>query len=275
MIFVGVYEGFVNTSNCMNLIISLERCICVIFPLKAKTLLSARQMALIVLSVFTVCLVGTGFGSFKYEPHAYLDPVTNVTRYRTGLTDFYLNNRWLVDSIFEVTFNATVCVVAVVVVIAATVVIATRMRSVAAWRKQAAHVGASQQTTVPANQREAAVTRMLFVVCLVYAICTTPLAVNALTRNFLRDFVAGGPLNNVFFVTLTLTHLLVVINCSVNIIIYYTMSTRYRDTLWDMIGRRGSCKQKRHKTATESETRLSVISVSSGRTRNSRYVYTV
>nr|KAG5691931.1 hypothetical protein BaRGS_000640 [Batillaria attramentaria] len=193
------------------------------------------QMAVIVLSVFTVCLVGTGIGSFKYKPVPYQDPVTNLSRYRVGLTDFYLSNRRVFHSIFDVTFNATVSTVAFVVVIAATIVIAVRMRSVLAWRQETAHVGATQQTTSSTNQREAALTRMLLVVCVVFTVCATIAAVQALTRNFLPDFMFGGRYNNALFLSLTTTHFVESVNCSINFIIYYTMSTRFRETLREMV----------------------------------------
>ncbi|KAK7476638.1 hypothetical protein BaRGS_00032113, partial [Batillaria attramentaria] len=41
LIFIGVYMGFLNTSNTLILIVSLERCVCVISPLRAKRLFSA------------------------------------------------------------------------------------------------------------------------------------------------------------------------------------------------------------------------------------------
>nr|KAG5691930.1 hypothetical protein BaRGS_000639 [Batillaria attramentaria] len=65
-------------------------------------------MAVVVAILFTVCMTGTGIGSFKFDVGQYRDPVTNATRYRTTLTDFYLGNRYLFDAIFEITFNAVV-----------------------------------------------------------------------------------------------------------------------------------------------------------------------
>nr|KAG5700945.1 hypothetical protein BaRGS_034230 [Batillaria attramentaria] len=74
-------------------------------------------MAIIIIAVYTFCLFGTGFGSFKYYPQAYIDPVTNATRYRIALTDFYVNNRRFVNTVFEIICNATIQTVSLVVVI--------------------------------------------------------------------------------------------------------------------------------------------------------------
>nr|KAG5691928.1 hypothetical protein BaRGS_000637 [Batillaria attramentaria] len=97
---------------------------------------------------------------------------------------------------------------------------------------------------------------MLLVVCVVFTICTTPAAVQALTRNFVPDFVGGGRYNNAFFLSLTTTHFMESFNCSINFIIYYTMSTRFRETLKEMV--HGKDKGKAQAT---SMTTLSHISV--------------
>ena len=39
---IGLYAGFLNTSNCLTLLISLERCFLVISPLKARDIMSTR-----------------------------------------------------------------------------------------------------------------------------------------------------------------------------------------------------------------------------------------
>lgn len=87
------------------------------------------------------------------------------------------------------------------------------------------------------NQREASVTRMVHLVAAVYIVCTIPNIVNVLARSFLPEFFGGRRYNNLFFVTLAVVFIMEAFNCSVNFLIYYTMSTRYRQTLHAMLGR--------------------------------------
>nr|KAG5691937.1 hypothetical protein BaRGS_000646 [Batillaria attramentaria] len=101
---------------------------------------SAKQMAVVLVSLFVLCMAGTGAYSFKWEPGTQLDPQTNVTRYVIKVTDVYVANPRVWDILVEICFNVFVPVTSLVVVIAANVVIAVRMRSVLAWRKDAAHV---------------------------------------------------------------------------------------------------------------------------------------
>nr|KAG5705556.1 hypothetical protein BaRGS_009209 [Batillaria attramentaria] len=137
------------------------------------------------------------------------------------------------------------------------------MRAVLEWRKETAHCLNSFLTSTQggssasssANQREAAVTRMLLVVCVVYTCCITPSVIQAITRASVEDFFGGGRYNNIFFASLCITHFLESVNCSINFIIYYTMSTRFRETLREIV-RRGDKK------------RVSALSVPSGTTDN-------
>nr|KAG5705547.1 hypothetical protein BaRGS_009200 [Batillaria attramentaria] len=219
--------------------------LCLFSPLRAKNLLSTRQTAAIVLTLYTVSFAGKALGSFKYTVEETTDPNTNETSLHTETTDFYINNLQYFYGIYEITFNIVIPTVSLFVVIAATFVIAVRMRSVLAWRKETAHVGAPNPKP-STSQREAAVTRMLMVVCLVYTFCTTPTAVQALARMFVAEFVGGGRYNNIFFASLVITHLMESVNCSINFIVYYAMSTRFRETLRDMV-HRGDVKMKREK----------------------------
>nr|KAG5705548.1 hypothetical protein BaRGS_009201 [Batillaria attramentaria] len=202
-------------------------------------------MAAAILVLFILSLAGNIMGSFKYTAMEITDSVASITEIRTATTDFYLNNRRAFHAVHEVTFNVVIPAISLVVVIAATVVIA---------------VGSSNHSSTT-NQREAAVTRMLLVVCMIYSICTTPSVIQALLRTFVADFVGGGPYNNIFFASLVITHLLESVNCSINFIIYYTMSTRFRETLRDMV-HRGDVKKRKQQV--ESNTRVSALSASEG-----------
>ncbi|XP_025100023.1 uncharacterized protein LOC112567543 [Pomacea canaliculata] len=58
----GVTLGFRSASGCITMVIAVERCLCVVFPLKAASLISSRNMAVIM--VFIVCLNQVTFFEF-------------------------------------------------------------------------------------------------------------------------------------------------------------------------------------------------------------------
>ena len=92
--------------------------------------------------------------------------------------------------------------------------------------------------------REAAVTRMLVVVCVVYMVCILPTVTHACFRYFLPDFLSTGRLRNTFYATVSLTHLMASVNASVNFLIYLSVSTKFKETLKGMFctGKSGGMK---------------------------------
>ena len=103
------------------------------------------------------------------------------------------------------------------------------------------------EMTSSAEPREAAVTRMLVVVCVVYAVCTLPTVAHAFFRYFLPDFDSKEGLRNTFYATLSLTHLMASCNASGNFLIYLSVSTKFKQTLKGMLyrGRSGGTKDGR------------------------------
>ncbi|XP_076462041.1 uncharacterized protein LOC143294549 [Babylonia areolata] len=137
LVFVGLYTGFLNVSNVLTLLVSIDRCVCVVRPLKAKGLISARSTAKLVVVVFFVCLMCCGLACFKYDVITHVDPSTNVTSYRPTLTPFYRRHRDVIDAVFQYTMNVAVPTLSLLGVTVATSVIAVHMRRSLTWRKQA------------------------------------------------------------------------------------------------------------------------------------------
>ena len=58
---VGIYRAFLLCSGCLTMIISVERCVCVVLPLRATSLIRTRTMAVIVFTaiatIHTICLM--------------------------------------------------------------------------------------------------------------------------------------------------------------------------------------------------------------------------
>ena len=90
---VGVFRGFLATSNTLTMVISLERCACVLAPLHAKRFLRTRSVAVVVIAVFVFVLGLYGFFNLKFVVVAINDPITNTTVYVPRLGDFYLQHR--------------------------------------------------------------------------------------------------------------------------------------------------------------------------------------
>ena len=92
---VAVSRGFMATSNVLTMIISLERCACVLAPLHARRFLRTRSMALVIVAVFVFVVGLYGLFNLKYVTVVRIDPSTNTTVYVPGLGSFYLQHRYV------------------------------------------------------------------------------------------------------------------------------------------------------------------------------------
>nr|KAG5705551.1 hypothetical protein BaRGS_009204 [Batillaria attramentaria] len=104
-------------------------------------------------------------------------------------------------------------------------------------------------------------TKMLLVVCVVYCVCTIPAATQTVVRLLVPEFVASGRYNNAFYAALCISHLLESVNCSVNFVIYYTMSSKFNSTLREMFHLQD--KKVKEREEQEPRTRVSVVSATS------------
>ena len=92
---VGFFRGFISTSSTLTMIISLERCACVLAPLHAKRFLRTRSMAVVIVAVFVFVLGLYGLFNLKYVTVVRIDPSTNTTVYESELGSFYLQHRYV------------------------------------------------------------------------------------------------------------------------------------------------------------------------------------
>ena len=116
----------------------------------------------------------------------------------------------------------------------------------------------SAQTLSLTDRREAAVTRMLVVMCVTFTLCTIPTVTLSFVRNLVPGFLPSGRYTKAFYASNSLMHLFSALNCSLNFFIYYAMGSRFRATLRGLAARSrsrsargagGSSRESVHKTA--------------------------
>ncbi|XP_070181893.1 G-protein coupled receptor 183-B-like [Littorina saxatilis] len=225
---LGPLGGFLNVSNAMTTVIAVERCICIVAPFRAKRMLKTRYMAFVILSLYIYVLGVFGFLNVKYVtvPLPPNDASSNVTRYISRLSQFYVRNPVFIDVVCNYLLAVVIPATSLVVIIITTSVTVNKLRASLAWKRQE-----TTAVVTSGERREAAVTTMLVMVCCVYVICMTPSVTLAFVRNLITDFLPTGRYCNAFKVTTALVHTCEVVNSSTNFFIYFFRGTRYRTTL--------------------------------------------
>ncbi|XP_076456366.1 uncharacterized protein LOC143290737 [Babylonia areolata] len=228
---LGSYLAFLAISNTITALIAVERCICILSPLKAAQIFKTKYMrvGIVVVAVYILVLEVVCVG-LKYETVEVTIPLTNTSTFVSRLTPFYTRHRTAIDVVYMYMLTITIPVVSLLVVITCTAAITLRLRFAATWRRRTA----SSMTS--SEKQEVGVIRMLVMVCCVYVVCMTPTVAKELAL-FIRvpGFLITGHLCNTFKVTIALTRLLEGFNSSVNFWIYMRQSSRYRSTLTQLM----------------------------------------
>ncbi|KAL8582859.1 hypothetical protein ACOMHN_042691 [Nucella lapillus] len=222
--------GFLAISNTITALIAVERCICILKPLKAAKFFRTKYMRLLIVMVSVFILTVLNFNhSVKYQTVQVIDPFTNTSTFISRLSPFYLRYRTILEIICLYLLLATLPFISFIVVIVCTTVIIVRLKITAAWRRETV----SNMTSV--EKQEVTVTRMLVAVCCVYVTCMTPTVTRTFAVFVVPDFLTSGYMCNIFRISIALSHLLEVLNTCSNFFIYMKQSSRYQSTLRRML----------------------------------------
>lgn len=128
--------GFANSSSCLTMIISVERCLCVIFPIKSTALISHQTMGVIVSATILSMQVLCGLYIVKEEIYSVKDAVTGEEIIVLVNSELYLSNTFfrIVEDIV-LSFISLFSFSAVFLTTAATIL---GLRSALTWRKKTA-----------------------------------------------------------------------------------------------------------------------------------------
>ncbi|KAL8569055.1 hypothetical protein ACOMHN_020498 [Nucella lapillus] len=225
-VVLGSYLGFTAISNTITALIAVERCLCILSPLKAAKFFKTKylRVVILVLAVCILVIMNVSLG-LKFQTVQIFHPITNTSTFVSRLGPVYLRHRTIIDTLYKQLLSVTLPSSSLIVVIICTTVVAHRLKVAAEWRRRTV----SNMTSV--EKQEVTVTRMLVTVCCVYVVCMIPNVTRSLlVFSQLHGFSQSGYLCNAFKIILAFTHTLEALNSSVNFCIYMKQSSRYRST---------------------------------------------
>ena len=234
----GTFFAFLGTSSCVTMVIAIERCLCVLFPLHAQTLISTRIMAIILLTI--TVLLHLGFAIFPLTM-----TVKRIVNCQTGQSRWTMvpgqgPNHKLLDVLSLVIFDFILLflmnIITFSVTIICTAITVRNLKIAIAWRFKTGSAANSKS-----QAQQTALTKMLVVVCWVYVFCSTPGCVMALVRPIKPEYKADGRYANTFALMHAVCYMLFsATNSSINFFVYYSRSPRFRTELKRLCGRKQS-----------------------------------
>lgn len=214
--------GFRAVSACYTMVIAVERCLCVIFPLRALSLLKTRTM-----TTLLVCIAGIVLLGFATVPMKYIvvgTVVAGEVRWHLEPSKLYLNNMLLFDTILENMLGISLPFATCFFVSMATVVTVLKLRAAILWREKTV----SSNT---ATGKQIALTKMLVAVSCAYIISMIPFVLVAMATLAVPEFSTSLRYANVFAVSHNVVNWFPLMNSSVNFYIYYSLSSRFKRDL--------------------------------------------
>ncbi|XP_076448625.1 uncharacterized protein LOC143285252 [Babylonia areolata] len=230
----GVIWGFSTVSVLLTLLVSVERCLCVVSPLKTKQLLKTKVMVILIVLIYFLILSSSLIFNSKYVVETKEDAETNSTVYVAVLSDFYLNNQLVVNIVFYNILIITIPCCSFIIVVICTTATVIFLKRALSWKRTSANMAAEK-----VDKRETVLTKMLVLICYAFVFFMTPTVLNAFLVQFFPGWGPLGHLFNTFYVYVAMMHLFSAINSSLNFFIYYFCASKYRSTLRELCCCRG------------------------------------
>ncbi|KAK0049082.1 FMRFamide receptor [Biomphalaria pfeifferi] len=219
------HNYFLRVSGLITAFAAFERCLGVVFPLKVKYIVNRKR---ILMGIFCICIIASPNVFIPFYC-SYLDwkvvPMFNISYfgivYREDVrrdfdfsfayfyTDFFLPNLTL---FLLITNNF---------------IMAVQLTAHASWRREVA--GKRESLSNQISRKEQKIVQMLTKLSLIFIVCLIPQSAILTAVTFVKEFGLGGPYFDVAWLCYCVSFLLESVHSSVNIFVFYRMSSRYRN----------------------------------------------
>ena len=225
---IGLY-GFGYGPPLLAAIISTERCVCVLFPLRAQRCIPTKALAIVIV----VSVAVLGFLRFvitaQYRVTCFYETRSQRQSWQVYVTDYHFRNKAMLSALNGVFYGFVLSVGCPVVVLITTTVTAVRLQRTVRWRSQA--------SSSVSSAKEIGVTKMLMALSAEFFVLSIPIVVLRVSPVFQPQFSPGGRYANTFLALLGFAELCSYTSSSLNFFVYYFTGTKYRQALHGLTGK--------------------------------------
>ena len=248
-----IVSGFTSVSGFLSTLVAFERCLCVVSPLKAQSMVQTKTTAAII-AIGHVIILGGGYVVIsKFIIVCIFDPFTGDMMNLLYSSDFYIHNKEFIDIFSGIIYGIVLTTIYTVGVSVATVVTVVKLRRMAEWRKQS-----SSSASLPRGSttvKDMTLTRMLIGTSCVFVVCLISRCLLLVIPPFVPQLTMTGKYQNAYYVLIATEQMFSYTNSSVNFFVYYLFGTRYRQTVRGMFcGWRRTKKRDKMTTAIDQVT---------------------
>ena len=224
--------AFGKITAMITAFISLERCLCVVFPLKVKTFITRnRTVYYIVLTyvvhVFPATLVYVVV-RFEWKFNDQRNQTVLGVKYMQGQTE-----RTLTDFIW-LFYSLPLQFIPLITVVICTIFLIITLNRSARWREgysQASKENGQTETDKAkprARSKEDRIGKTVLIIAIVFIVCSSPAAINNAVTRAEPEYRASGQYRKLNLFVAGSAACLNAVNSSVNIFIYYRMGSKFK-----------------------------------------------
>ncbi|GFN83225.1 chemosensory receptor a [Plakobranchus ocellatus] len=210
-------------------LISVERCLCIVFPMKVKSIFTVRRISILLIIGF-ILQMSSIIPTYATIRLAFVQsPFTNQTSLAVIQSEY---GRYI-ETITMFSAFTIASVICFLIVVICTIFLVIKLNQSARWRQSTSNALSKEDASV--STKENRVVRTVVMICVIYIFFFAPNVFTFTTMAAYPDFKLTDPyLGNLQTVCLHIGFMCHSICSAVNIFVYVTMSTKYRDTFFKL-----------------------------------------
>ncbi|GFS13199.1 chemosensory receptor B [Elysia marginata] len=218
-----------RSGSLITAFITFERCMCIAMPLKVKSIITPKRTIIVIASIFGIMVISV----IPIYYGMQIGPTFLEDRNKTLLAIVYAKGGHQIESVaFAVGVGAQIGSFILVVIF--TVILINSLIRKSKWRKSVTSGEGGAGSGGEKSSRDKRVMVMVVTISCIFIACFMPSAINVILIILWTDYNIVGRLRNMFQVTGAMCNMCESINCSINIIVYYKMSSKFRAVFREM-----------------------------------------
>ncbi|GFN74513.1 chemosensory receptor a [Plakobranchus ocellatus] len=252
----GVQWAYLSTTVAwITAFISLERCLCILVPLKVRRLITPKGTFIAMLIIILLTFCPSFFTYIRYKFVWEFNPYLN----RTILNTTPVNSEFaiLFEKISIAIFGVLQPLLAFSIALICTVLLVVQLRKISSWRMSAMsaksqRVQTEENPAASSSAAEASISkkderlvRMVVAIAIIFILSYFPTCIILLCYVVFDEFNLFGVYRRLYIVSGLIITAGQPLSGSVNILIYYKMASKFRSVFRRLV-RLDRQKQKRH-----------------------------
>ncbi|XP_005098384.1 phe13-bombesin receptor-like [Aplysia californica] len=219
---------FSRITACLTLLISAERCLCILIPLKVKTLVTIGKIKTIVIAIY-ICTVASMswiyyFNRFEWEYSTERNKTVLIFKPNEDDNDIEMSLIVVNNVLMQYVISIGIGIF--------TAILVTKMRQQSKWRLSSSKQAASEASA----RRDDKVAKTVTVISVTYLVCYFPNTVNMMCMYLVPGYTFFGRYSDLLVNISVAVYLFEIINSSVNIFFYWELSTQFRKEMKRLFG---------------------------------------